>query len=217
MKRTTIALALVTLAGTAAAQPAYFPATNSSPMTPPSVTPGSPSTPSGLPPGAGAPAGASPNASNQVGPPLAAGSAALPGWAEQPTTVRGDNPGQGGIPNQTLATPDQTLTPGPVVATQEAPRQGPFPNQTLAPPPGLAVATPPPASAAIIPEPTAPPQPASGNAPGSENAVRLILADGYKSPQGVTRGPDGRWRGQALRGTTLVDVSVDGRGNVTSP
>jgi hypothetical protein len=45
----------------------------------------------------------------------------------------------------------------------------------------------------------------------------LIQADGYKSPQGVVRGPDGRWHGKALRGTTLVDVSVDGRGNVTSP
>jgi hypothetical protein len=190
MRRTTIALALTTLAGTAAAQPAYFPATNSSPLTPPSVQAGTVSTSSGLPFAGGAPAGASPGSSDQVTPPLAAGSAALPGTAEQPTTERGDNPAQGG-----------------------------FPNQTLAPPPGLNVATPPPASAAIIPEPPAPAAQTAGtgNAPGSENAVRLILADGYKTPQAVTRGPDGRWHGKALRGTTLVDVSVDGRGNVTSP
>jgi hypothetical protein len=191
MKRTTLTAALVMLggvmlAGTATAQPSYYPATNSTPLTPPSVQAGSVSTSSGLPPASGAPVGAGTGAFDQVAPPLAAGSAALPGNAEQPTTERGANPGQGG-----------------------------FPNQTLAPSPGLAVATPPPASAAIIPEPPAPTQ--TANAPGSENAVRLILADGYKSPQGVTRGPDGRWRGKALRGTTLVDVSVDGRGNVTSP
>jgi hypothetical protein len=70
--------------------------------------------------------------------------------------------------------------------------------------------------------PAAPPAPApqaagTGNVPGSENAVRLIQADGYKSVQGVARGPDGKWHGKALRGAALVDVSVDGRGNVTSP
>jgi hypothetical protein len=212
MKRTTpvalTALALVTLSGAAVAQPAYYPATNSTPLTPPSVTAGSPSTPSGLPPGAGAPAGASPGSANQVGPPLAAGSAALPGWAEQPTTQRGDNPGQGGIPYQPPATPDQTLaTPTTsAAATQQ------MPAQATAPMPGVS-----PLPVAGPPLPPAPRADGAGNAPGSDNAVRLILADGYKSPQGVTRGSDGRWHGKALRGEALVDVSVDGRGNVTSP
>ena len=54
-------------------------------------------------------------------------------------------------------------------------------------------------------------------APGSETAVRLVEADGYRSVQGMSRGADGKWRGKALRGTTLVDVSVDPRGTVTSP
>jgi hypothetical protein len=192
MKRTTIAFALVTLAGTAAAQPAYFPGANSSPITPPSVQAGTVTTASGLPFAGGAPVGASPGAIDQVAPPLTAGSAALPGTAEQPTTVRGDNPGQGGVPSQNpplaVAT---TAVPGAAVP---APAVAPVPG---APPPGW-------------------PQ-AAGNAPGSENAVRLILADGYKSPQGVARGPDGRWHGKALRGTDMVDVSVDGRGNVSSP
>jgi hypothetical protein len=142
---------------------------------------------SGLPFAGGAPVGASPGAIDQVVPPLTAGSAALPGTAEQPTTVRGDNPGQGGVPSQNPH--------GLVVASSTAPP-------------------------AAVPVPAAPspvgPQ-AAGNAAGSDNAVRLILADGYKSPQGLTRGPDGRWHGKALRGTTLVDVSVDGRGNVSSP
>ncbi|MBV8412301.1 MAG: hypothetical protein JOY64_32090 [Alphaproteobacteria bacterium] len=193
MKRTTLAFALVTLAGTAAAQPAYFPGANSSPLTPPSVQAGTVITASGLPFAGGAPSGASRGAIDQVAPPLTAGSAALPGTGEEPTTERGDNPGQGGVPSQN--------PPGLAVATTAvpAPAVAPVPG---APPPGA----PPPAG----------PQ-SAGNAPGSENAVRLILADGYKSPQGVTRGPDGRWHGKAMRGTALVDVSVDSRGNVSSP
>ena len=160
MNRTLIALALVTMVGSAMAQPAGFPAANSTPLTPPSVPAGSPTTASGLPPAMGAPAEltsryAGPG--DAVGPDLTSGSAAAPGAAEAPTPTPGANPG------------------------------------------AMATAAPP------------------SNAPGSEAAVRLIQADGYKNVQGLTRGADGKWHGKALRGTTLVDVSVDGRGAVTSP
>ncbi len=47
------------------------------------------------------------------------------------------------------------------------------------------------------------------------NAARgRIEADGYKSVQGLTKGSDGLWHGQAMRGTTAVPVTVDARGNV---
>jgi hypothetical protein len=163
MNQTLLALALLTIAGSAVAQPANFPATNSTPITPPSVPAGAPTTASGLPPAMGAPDeltsryGGPAAAPDLVSPPLTSGSAAAPGAAEAPTPTRGDNPG------------------------------------------AMATAAPP------------------VNAPGSDAAVRAIQADGYKNVQGLTRGADGRWHGKALRGTTLVDVSVDGRGAVTSP
>ncbi|MFO1080586.1 MAG: hypothetical protein U1E23_08175 [Reyranellaceae bacterium] len=165
-------LAVLTAAA-AQAQPAYFPSTNSWPLTPPSVTAGSVAGASGGGAALGAPAAplayGGGSIANAVSPPLAEGSAALPGGGETPTTERGDNPGQGG-----LAAPAQ-------------------PVGVASAPPDLA------------------------NAPGSEAAARLIQADGYTGVQGLARGADGRWRGKALRGTTLVEVSVDGRGNVTSP
>ena len=74
-----------------------------------------------------------------------------------------------------------------------------------------------PAAAGAPPPPGPAAAQAPANAPGSEMAVRLIQADGYRSVQGLARGADGRWHGKALRGTALVDVSVDGRGQVTSP
>ena len=54
------------------------------------------------------------------------------------------------------------------------------------------------------------------NAPGSNGAARRIQADGYKNVQGLTRGSDGKWHGTAMRGSTMVAVQVDARGNVSS-
>lgn len=54
------------------------------------------------------------------------------------------------------------------------------------------------------------------NAAGSAGARARIEADGYKDVQGLNRGPDGTWRGQAMRGNARVGVGVDARGNVTS-
>jgi hypothetical protein len=56
--------------------------------------------------------------------------------------------------------------------------------------------------------------PALPNAQGSGNALKKIEADGYKNVQGLQRNPDGSWSGKALRGSTMVDVHVDARGNV---
>ena len=58
--------------------------------------------------------------------------------------------------------------------------------------------------------------PALPNAAGSANAAAKIQADGYKNVQGLTRGADGKWHGKALRGGTMVDVTVDARGNVST-
>jgi hypothetical protein len=58
--------------------------------------------------------------------------------------------------------------------------------------------------------------PALPNAPGSNGAAKRIQADGYKNVQGLTRGTDGKWHGTAMRGSTLVGVVVDGRGNVST-
>ena len=58
--------------------------------------------------------------------------------------------------------------------------------------------------------------PQAPNAAGSAGIVSKIEADGYKNVQGLTRGPDGKWRGKALRGSTTVDVTVDAAGKVTT-
>ncbi|MDI1286475.1 MAG: hypothetical protein PSV46_18965 [Reyranella sp.] len=52
------------------------------------------------------------------------------------------------------------------------------------------------------------------NDPRSNAARGRIEADGYKNVQGLKKGSDGQWHGQALRGTTAVPVTVDARGNV---
>lgn len=59
------------------------------------------------------------------------------------------------------------------------------------------------------------PAPAAGMA--SENAARArIEADGYRQVTGLTRGADGTWRGQAMRGSTPVGIRVDARGSVSA-
>jgi hypothetical protein len=47
-------------------------------------------------------------------------------------------------------------------------------------------------------------------------AQKKIEADGYKNVQGLTRGADGKWHGKAMRGSTLVDVTVDRAGRVST-
>ncbi|HYR66142.1 MAG TPA: hypothetical protein VEP47_08430, partial [Reyranella sp.] len=56
--------------------------------------------------------------------------------------------------------------------------------------------------------------PAIPNAAGSANAQAKIKADGYTNVQGLSRNRDGSWSGKAMRGSTMVDVGVDARGNV---
>jgi hypothetical protein len=44
----------------------------------------------------------------------------------------------------------------------------------------------------------------------------MIETDGYKKVDALVQGPDGVWRGRALRGETEVAVSVDPAGNVST-
>ena len=47
-------------------------------------------------------------------------------------------------------------------------------------------------------------------------AKALIEADGYRNVKVLGKGPDGTWRGRALRGTVEVAVSVDADGRVSA-
>ena len=46
-------------------------------------------------------------------------------------------------------------------------------------------------------------------------AKAAIEADGYKGVSGLGRGTDGAWHAKAYRGTTEVQVTVDGSGRVS--
>jgi hypothetical protein len=54
------------------------------------------------------------------------------------------------------------------------------------------------------------------NADGAADARARIEADGYSNVQGLTRGPDGKWRGQATRGGARVGITVDATGRVAT-
>jgi hypothetical protein len=56
----------------------------------------------------------------------------------------------------------------------------------------------------------------AANAEGSADARARIEADGYSNVQGLTRGPDGKWRGQATRSGARVSVTVDAAGRVAT-
>ena len=56
----------------------------------------------------------------------------------------------------------------------------------------------------------------AANAEGSATARARIEADGYSNVQGLTRGPDGTWRGQATRGGARVGITVDAGGRVAT-
>jgi len=99
--------------------------------------------------------------------------------------------------------------------------------------PGLA-ATPAAATASVTEKPTVnmgtfstnPPDPNDrtqallappAGAPGSDSkARRAIEFDGYKNVRDLVQGPDGVWRGRALRGRTEIAVRVDASGNVSA-
>jgi len=55
--------------------------------------------------------------------------------------------------------------------------------------------------------------PAGGN---DNEAKRAIEFDGYRNVRGLEKGPDGTWRGRAMRGRTEVAVRVDATGNVSA-
>ena len=94
------------------------------------------------------------------------------------------------------------LSPNPGVSMPSSNLPGENPRSVRAPAP------------AVAPNTTNAPLPP--NAPGSSGPARRIQADGYTNVQGLTRGADGKWRGSAMRGSTMVGVVVDSRGNVTA-
>jgi hypothetical protein len=47
-------------------------------------------------------------------------------------------------------------------------------------------------------------------------AKRAIEFDGYKNVRALVKGPDGIWRGRAMRGRTEIAVKVDATGNVSA-
>jgi hypothetical protein len=55
--------------------------------------------------------------------------------------------------------------------------------------------------------------PADGN---DSQAKRAIEFDGYKNVRDLVKGPDGSWRGRAMRGRTEIAVRVDASGNVSA-
>jgi len=143
MKKSLLVLALVTAAGTAAAQTATTPPVGSGTVTTPSVGSGTATTPTPMQP---------------------------------PTTSMPS----AGAPSATAPTTTMPSATPPSVAT-----------------------TPPASSGGMM-------------APGEAQARARIERDGYKNVGSLTKGPDGMWRGTAMRGSTSVQVMVDARGNVVT-
>jgi len=74
-------------------------------------------------------------------------------------------------------------------------------------PPSGTPTTPPPSSAKATGEPL--------NGPAL-TAKKAIERDGYKDVRGLAKGSDGLWHGQAMRGDTQVQVTVDRSGRVSA-
>jgi hypothetical protein len=197
MKRTLLTMALMAAAGTAGAQTVTPPtvggatvtppAVGGATVTPPPIAPQSVGTPGITPPAAGAPA----VPSQSVG----AGGATVTTPPVSGSSVNPPAVGSGGVATPGINAPGVS-TPGvnpPSVST-----------------PGINAGsiTAPNANTANLPQ--------APNAAGSANIVTKIEADGYKNVQGLTRGADGKWRGKALRGSTMVDVVVDAAGRVAA-
>jgi hypothetical protein len=89
----------------------------------------------------------------------------------------------------------------------------PVPLLRQAPPPYIGPQVSDPAAVASKTEPSTKVEPP---AKSNFSAKAKIEEDGYKSVRMLERGPDGKWRGRALRGQTEVAVLVDDQGNVSS-
>jgi hypothetical protein len=51
---------------------------------------------------------------------------------------------------------------------------------------------------------------------GGTQAKAAIELDGYKNVRALEKGPDGIWRGRAMRGRTEITVRVDATGSVSA-
>lgn len=51
---------------------------------------------------------------------------------------------------------------------------------------------------------------------GDAQAKAAIELDGYKNVRALQKGPDGMWRGRAMRGRTEITVRVDASGSVSA-
>lgn len=142
---------------------------------------------------------AQPGTSSPVGSPsqLPRDSGGSKGTMNPPTTVA---PGTTATPGTTSGASPQAPVPGAIQPPMKQPSTA-QPSTMTRP----SMANNPPAGA----------MPGSG-APGEARARAKIEADGYKNAGQLTRGPDGKWHGMAMRGSTSVQVMVDTRGNVTS-
>jgi hypothetical protein len=124
---------------------------------------------------------------------------ALAPSSKPPQTVPRDAAGPPQIPD-VAANPSKPLV--------EA-RQAPVPLM-MRPRPTFAPAAPPPFdSDAVGP---VPPKVGDGLAEGRAKAA--VEADGYKGVKVLRRDADGRWRAEAMRGSTKVLLIVDAQGNV---
>jgi hypothetical protein len=47
-------------------------------------------------------------------------------------------------------------------------------------------------------------------------ARKAVEFDGYKAVRDLVKGPDGTWRGRAMRGRTEIAIRVDANGNVSA-
>ena len=61
-----------------------------------------------------------------------------------------------------------------------------------------------------------PPAPGDAKSGDSAQAKAAIELDGYKNVRGLEKGPDGVWRGRAMRGRTEIAIRVDASGNVSA-
>ena len=60
------------------------------------------------------------------------------------------------------------------------------------------------------------PSPDDAKSGDSAQAKAAIEFDGYKNVRGLVKGPDGLWRGRAMRGRTEISVTVDASGSVSA-
>ncbi|CAN5243989.1 hypothetical protein BH10PSE6_BH10PSE6_50490 [soil metagenome] len=61
-----------------------------------------------------------------------------------------------------------------------------------------------------------PPAPGDAKSGDSAQAKAAVELDGYKNVRGLEKGPDGLWRGRAMRGRTEIGIRVDAAGRVSA-